>query len=208
MRWASRGPSEEAPQFAHYDAPADAAACRNRRQAAGSSRRQRVRQRSGKSSRAQVAASMHHGRAWPSGTMTLDDEDLFGDHVPERAPKAAGKAAMRKKVVITVKAALNPSERHGENVCVAGIEFDELGRASWIGSADQLPAPATRRPIQEVGRGHCRPRPGNAGRTGESWNQSWPRWRRSRTTMPGWPTRRGSNRPALLLTQFWAVVAH
>jgi hypothetical protein len=64
--------------------------------------------------------------------MTLDDEDLFGDHVPERAPKAAGKAAMRKKVVITVKAAANPSERHGENVCVAGIEFDELGRASWI----------------------------------------------------------------------------
>jgi hypothetical protein len=78
---------------AHYDARAGAAACRNRRQAAGSLRRQRVRQRSGESSRAQVGASVHHGRAWPSGTMTLDDEDLFGDHVPERAPKAAGKAA-------------------------------------------------------------------------------------------------------------------
>lgn len=67
--------------------------------------------------------------------MTLDDEDLFGDHVPERAPKAAGKAAMRKKVVITVKAAPNPSERHGE-MCVSlassstsSAELPEFGSA-------------------------------------------------------------------------------
>jgi hypothetical protein len=64
--------------------------------------------------------------------VTFEEEDLFGELVPERAAKQAGNAPQAKKVIITVKAAPNPSERHGETVCVAGIEVDALGRTSWI----------------------------------------------------------------------------
>lgn len=64
--------------------------------------------------------------------MSFDEEDLFGDQVNERAPKQRTNVPQTKRVIITVKAAPNPSEKHGETVCVAGIEVDGLGRKSWI----------------------------------------------------------------------------
>lgn len=64
--------------------------------------------------------------------MTFGEEDLFGEPVSERVAKPAGNAPQVKRVIITVKAAPNPSERHGETVCVAGIQVDDLGRTSWI----------------------------------------------------------------------------
>lgn len=64
--------------------------------------------------------------------MTFSEADLFGEQVPERAAKQTGTIPQTKRVIITVKAAPNPSERHGETVCVAGIELDDLGRPSWI----------------------------------------------------------------------------
>jgi len=64
--------------------------------------------------------------------MAFDDEDLFGEQVNEHATKQRSNVSQNKRVIITVKAAPNPSERHGETVCVAGIEVDDLGRTSWI----------------------------------------------------------------------------
>lgn len=110
---------------------------------------------------------------------------------------------MRKKVIITGKAAPNPSERPGENVCVAGIEFDELDRASWIRfcpinfrhlqhddrfkkwdvvNVDCVPAMQDGRDV----RGPDPSRPGSS-----HGSQSWSRWRRSRTYDAGlaYPTR-------------------
>lgn len=52
----------------------------------------------------------------------------FGDLEP--APKP-GSAVQRLRVLITVKAAPNPSEKYGETVCVAGIRAD-LARPGWI----------------------------------------------------------------------------
>lgn len=60
------------------------------------------------------------------------DLDLFGDKVEDSREKPLGDDPVSKRVIITVKAAPNPSERYGETVCVAGIQIDDLGRASWI----------------------------------------------------------------------------
>jgi hypothetical protein len=60
------------------------------------------------------------------------DMDLFGELVAERTEKPPSDELVTKRVLITVKAAPNPSERHGETVCVAGIEIDDLGHAKWI----------------------------------------------------------------------------
>lgn len=64
--------------------------------------------------------------------MMFDEEDLFGKKVSDRTPKQTSKVPQAKRVIITVKAAPNPSERYGETVCVAGIAIDDLGRKSWI----------------------------------------------------------------------------
>lgn len=60
--------------------------------------------------------------------MTMDS--LFGDMVQHPAEKPVGPA--RQRVLITVKAAPNPSATHGETVCVAGVLLGELGPTGWI----------------------------------------------------------------------------
>jgi hypothetical protein len=46
------------------------------------------------------------------------------------AKPAAGRP-VRMRVLITVKAAPNPSEKYGETVCVAGLRLD-LDAAGWV----------------------------------------------------------------------------
>lgn len=61
----------------------------------------------------------------------MDQLSLFGP-VEEGPPgKPASDAPVRLRVLITVKAAPNPSERYGETVCVAGLSAD-VARPGWI----------------------------------------------------------------------------
>jgi len=57
-------------------------------------------------------------------------ETLFGDTVEHPAEKPRGLARLR--VLITVKAAPNPSVTYGETVCVAGVQLGEIGPTGWI----------------------------------------------------------------------------
>lgn len=60
--------------------------------------------------------------------MTL--ETLFGDTVDHPTEKPTGPA--RQRVLITVKAAPNPSVTYGETVCVAGVRLGDYGPTGWI----------------------------------------------------------------------------
>lgn len=57
-------------------------------------------------------------------------ETLFGDTVKHPAEKPTRRARLR--VLITVKAAPNPSVTYGETVCVAGVRLGDLGPTGWI----------------------------------------------------------------------------
>lgn len=57
-------------------------------------------------------------------------ESLFGDTVEHPTEKPSGPA--RHRVLITVKAAPNPSATHGETVCVAGVLLGDYGVTGWI----------------------------------------------------------------------------
>ena len=50
------------------------------------------------------------------------------DAVPE---KPVGRLPTRMRVLITVKAAPNPSQTYGETVCVAGLRLD-LDNVGWV----------------------------------------------------------------------------
>jgi hypothetical protein len=52
-----------------------------------------------------------------------------GDGEPERKPSSDDRVRLR--VLITVKAAPNPSEKYGETVCIAGLSVD-LSQRRWI----------------------------------------------------------------------------
>lgn len=56
---------------------------------------------------------------------------LFGPKEAGPDPKPASDDLVRLKLIVTVKAAPNPSERHGETVCVAGLSTD-LQRRGWL----------------------------------------------------------------------------
>jgi hypothetical protein len=56
---------------------------------------------------------------------------LFGPNEVGPEPKPASDQTVRLRVLITVKAAPNPSERYGETVCVAGLSAD-IRRRGWI----------------------------------------------------------------------------
>jgi hypothetical protein len=58
-------------------------------------------------------------------------QTLFGPAESDPEPKPAGDASVRMSVLVTVKAAPNPSERYGETVCVAGVRA-EFGHPGWI----------------------------------------------------------------------------
>lgn len=57
-------------------------------------------------------------------------ETLFGNTVDYPTQKPAGRT--RHRVLITIKAAPNPSVTHGETVCVAGVALGDLGPTGWI----------------------------------------------------------------------------
>jgi hypothetical protein len=58
-------------------------------------------------------------------------QTLFGPAEGDPDPKPAGDTAVRMRVLVTVKAAPNPSEKYGETVCVAGIRA-ELMNPGWV----------------------------------------------------------------------------
>lgn len=56
---------------------------------------------------------------------------IFGQPPETPAPKPLGDVTVRLRVMVTVKAAPNPSEKYGETVCVAGLSIDPA-RPGWI----------------------------------------------------------------------------
>lgn len=60
----------------------------------------------------------------------MGQDSLFGSTVEHAVSKAAQRETMR--VLITVKAAPNPSAGYGETVCIAGIRLTSLGPRDWI----------------------------------------------------------------------------
>ncbi|WP_257028569.1 TetR family transcriptional regulator C-terminal domain-containing protein [Micromonospora purpureochromogenes] len=56
---------------------------------------------------------------------------LFGPNEAGPDPKPADDRTVRLQLLITVKAAPNPSEKYGETVCVAGLRTDVL-RPTWV----------------------------------------------------------------------------
>ena len=56
---------------------------------------------------------------------------LFGPAEGDPDPKPSSDAVVQMQVLVTVKAAPNPSERYGETVCVAGIRA-ELTNPGWV----------------------------------------------------------------------------
>jgi len=70
--------------------------------------------------------------------VTLDRDDpalaqgsLFGAEPGSTPAKPADGRPVRMRVLITVKAAPNPSEKYGETVCVAGLRLD-LDAGGWV----------------------------------------------------------------------------
>lgn len=61
----------------------------------------------------------------------MDQLSMFGPDDAHRATKPAADAVVRLRVLVTVKAAPNPSAKYGETVCVAGIRAD-LDEPGWI----------------------------------------------------------------------------
>ena len=61
----------------------------------------------------------------------LTQPSLFAAPDGRPHPKPPGDAVERMKVLITVKAAPNPSAKYGETVCIAGLRLD-LDRLGWI----------------------------------------------------------------------------
>ena len=57
-------------------------------------------------------------------------DSLFGQTVEYPSEKPSGPARLR--VLVTVKAAPNPSATHGETVCVAGVRLGDVGPPGWI----------------------------------------------------------------------------
>lgn len=61
----------------------------------------------------------------------MTQTSLFGPTGEDPEPKPATDTPQRLRVLITVKAAPNPSANYGETVCVAGIRAD-LARPGWV----------------------------------------------------------------------------
>jgi hypothetical protein len=62
----------------------------------------------------------------------LIQESLFGGETRHATQKPRSDHQEKVRVLITVKAAPNPSEHYGETVCVAGIRFDDAGNREWV----------------------------------------------------------------------------
>jgi len=62
----------------------------------------------------------------------LSQDSLFGETVERPSVKPTRGLVQRHRVLITVKAAPNPSSTYGETVCVAGIRLGDVGPQGWI----------------------------------------------------------------------------
>jgi hypothetical protein len=95
-------------------------------------------------------------------------ETLFGDTVEHPREKPSGPA--RHRVLITVKAAPNPSVSHGKTVCVAGVQLGDYGPTGWIRlypiNFRHLPSATEQFRKYEVVTVDCRP-------AGEARLESW-----------------------------------
>ncbi len=60
------------------------------------------------------------------------DETLFGETVEHPSAKPVVAGSVRQRVLITVKAAPNPSSTYGETVCIAGVRLGDVGPRDWI----------------------------------------------------------------------------
>ncbi|WP_329258720.1 hypothetical protein OG417_21290 [Actinoallomurus sp. NBC_01490] len=60
-----------------------------------------------------------------------DQPSLFGPDYEQEPAKPPGELPEEMRVLITVKAAPNPSETYGETVCVAGLRLD-VDRPGWV----------------------------------------------------------------------------
>lgn len=58
----------------------------------------------------------------------MSQDSLFPSGSVDDVARLAG----RKRVLITVTTAPNPSDKHGETVCVAGIELGDTGPTNWV----------------------------------------------------------------------------
>ncbi|WP_067487420.1 hypothetical protein [Actinomadura hibisca] len=63
--------------------------------------------------------------------VAADQQSLFGPDPDEPLAKPVGRGPVEMRVLITVKAAPNPSQAYGETVCVAGIRLD-TARPAWV----------------------------------------------------------------------------
>lgn len=62
----------------------------------------------------------------------MSQESLFGDTAKRPNAKPAASLPVKHRVLITVKAAPNPSATYGETVCIAGVVLGDLGPRDWI----------------------------------------------------------------------------
>lgn len=62
----------------------------------------------------------------------MTQESLFGETIEHPTKKPVDEGPVRHRVLITVKAAPNPSAIYGETVCVAGIRLADTGPKDWI----------------------------------------------------------------------------
>jgi len=62
----------------------------------------------------------------------MTQESLFGETIEHPTEKPVEWVPVKHRVLITVKAAPNPSAIYGETVCVAGIRLADTGPKDWI----------------------------------------------------------------------------
>lgn len=68
-------------------------------------------------------------------------ESLFGETIEHPTREAPSTGGARHRVLVTVKAAPNPSATYGETVCAAGIRLADTGPKDWIRLPNQLSPP-------------------------------------------------------------------
>lgn len=146
----------------------------------------------------------------PGSGGAVSQGSLFGDidHPTSKAPDVG----VTKRVLITVTTAPNPSEKHGETVCVAGIELGDVGPQNWVRLY-----PINLRMLRGGGEGFrkydvvsVRCRPARNDPRVESWNLDVESIRVERS-IAGWPKRAPLIEPLAMDTMcglFRAVKAH
>lgn len=117
-------------------------------------------------------------------------ETPFGDGAEYPAPKPVAHQPVTQRVLITVKAAPNPSIAHGETVCVAGVVLGDAGPKGWIRlypiNFRHLPAATAKFKKYDIVTVDCLP-------AGEARTESWkPRMTtlQVETHLPPWTRRR------------------